>query len=51
MATEVGAGEDTSAVLTAIAAGRIRHNEIRDAIGAEPSRTLDHRRHRALAAG
>ena len=41
MATEVGAGEYTSGVLTAIAAGRTRHNEIQDAIAADPSRTLD----------
>lgn len=41
MATEVGAGEHTMAVLTAIAAGRTKHSEIKDAIGADPSRTLD----------
>jgi AAA+ ATPase superfamily predicted ATPase len=41
MATEVGSGEHTMAVLTAIAAGRTKHSEIKDAIDAEPSRTLD----------
>lgn len=41
MATEVGAGEYTTTVLTAIASGKTRHNEITDAIGADPSRTLD----------
>jgi AAA+ ATPase superfamily predicted ATPase len=41
MATEVGAGEHTMAVLTAIAAGRTKHSEIKDAIDADPSRTLD----------
>lgn len=41
MATEVGAGEHTMAVLTAIAAGCTKHGEIKDAIGTDPSRTLD----------
>lgn len=41
MATEVGAGEHTMGVLTAIAAGRTKHSEIKDAIGADPSRTLE----------
>lgn len=41
MATEVGEGEYTMGVLTAIAAGRTKHSEIKDAIGTDPSRTLD----------
>src|SRR5258708_11924994 len=41
MATEVGAGEHTMAVLTAIAAGRTKHSQIKDAIDADPSRTLE----------
>lgn len=41
MATEVGEGEYTMGVLTAIAAGRTKHSEIKDAVGVDPSRTLD----------
>lgn len=41
LATEVERGELPSAVLHAIAAGRTRHHEIKDWIGAEPARTLD----------
>jgi uncharacterized protein len=41
MATEVGAAEHTTGVLTAIAAGRTKHSEIKDAIGADPTRALD----------
>jgi uncharacterized protein len=41
MATEVGSGEHTAGVLTAIAAGRTKHSEIKDAIGADPTRTLE----------
>ena len=41
MATEVGEGEYTMSVLTAIAAGRTKHSEIKDAVGVDPSRTLD----------
>lgn len=41
MATEVGEGEYTMSVLTAIAAGRTKHSEIKDAVGIDPSRTLD----------
>lgn len=39
--TDVEGGEYARQVLTAIAAGRTQHGEIRDAIRAEPSRTLD----------
>jgi AAA+ ATPase superfamily predicted ATPase len=41
LATEAEAGEYPSAVLHAIANGKTRHNEIKDAIGADPSRTLE----------
>jgi uncharacterized protein len=41
MATEVGAGEHTMGVLTAIAAGCTKHSEIKDAIGTDPSRTIE----------
>ncbi|WP_109509352.1 ATP-binding protein [Nocardioides speluncae] len=40
-ATEVERGEYPKAVLYAIANGKTKHNEIKQAIGAEPSRTLD----------
>lgn len=39
--TEVGAGEQSAAVLHAIAAGKTRFNEIRNAVGADPTRVLD----------
>lgn len=41
LATEVERGEYPAAVLHALAGGRTRYNEIKDAIRAEPSRTLD----------
>lgn len=41
LATEAGAGDHTAAVLSAIAAGKTRHNEIRDVIDADPTRTLE----------
>lgn len=41
LATEADAGEHPAAALYAIANGRTRYSEIRDALGSEPSRTLD----------
>lgn len=41
LASEAEGGEYPSAVLHAIGAGKTRHNEIADWLGAEPSRTLD----------
>jgi AAA+ ATPase superfamily predicted ATPase len=41
LATEVEHGELPAAVLHAVAAGRTRHNEIKDWVHTEPARTLD----------
>lgn len=41
MLTEVGGGESSAATLYALAAGKTRHSEIQDAIGADPTRILD----------
>jgi len=40
LATEAAEGEYPAAVLEAIAAGKTRHHEIADVLGADPSRTL-----------
>ncbi len=41
LATELGAGPLTSQVLTAIAMGRTRFHEIADAVGTDPTRTIE----------
>ncbi len=41
MLTEVGGGEQSAAVLHAIATGKTRHSEIQDAAGTDPTRILD----------
>lgn len=41
LATEVESGEYPSAVLHAIANGATKHNQIRGAVGAEPTRTIE----------